>query len=95
MTQRISQATACLRARVLFDVTQRPLHDDSATMNSRAWAEINNMVGAAHRLFIMFDDYERISLLAQSRQGIKQSQIITRMQTDRRFIKHLKNAAQI
>ena len=78
---------------MLFDVTQRPLHDDFAAMHARARAEINDVIGAAHRLFIMLDDHERVSLLAQRRESIEQAEIITRMQTNRRFIEHIKNAA--
>jgi hypothetical protein len=64
-------------------------------MPARAWAEINNVIGAAHRLFIMLDYHERVSFLAQGRQGVEQPAIIARMQTDRRFIENVKNAAQV
>ena len=64
-------------------------------MRARTRAKIDNVIGAAHRFLIVFDDHERISFFAQRRQGFEQTQIISRMQTDRWFVQNIKNAAQI
>ena len=38
------------------DVTQRSARHDFATVNSRARAEIDDVIGAAHRFFVVLDD---------------------------------------
>ena len=78
-----------------FDVIQRSLHDDFAPVHSRARPEIDDMIGPAHRLFIVLDNDERVPLRAQRRQRLEQPHIIARMQTDRRLIENVEDAAQI
>ena len=86
MTQRILQAAPRLGRPVLLDVAQRPLHHNFAAMHSRARPEIDDVIGAAHRFFVMLDDHERVSLLPQRRQRFEQAKIVARMQPDRRLV---------
>ena len=79
----------------MFNVAQRPLCDDFASMHAGARAKIDNVIRAAHRLLVVLDDHERISFFAQRRKRIEQTQVIARMQTNRWFIKHVKHATQI
>ena len=64
-------------------------------MRSRAWPKIDNVIGTPHRFVIVLDNDERVSFLAQRFERFEQPQIITRMQTDRRFVENVENAAQI
>ena len=95
MTDWRSQTAAGLRILRLLDFTQRSLRDDFAAVHAGARAEIDNMIGAPHRFFVVLDDDERISFFAQRRQRFEQAQIVARMQTDGRLIEHVKHAAQI
>ena len=64
-------------------------------MNSRARAKIDNVVRAPHRFFIMLDNDERVAFVPQRGERIEQAQVVARMQTDRRFVEHVKDAAQV
>ena len=64
-------------------------------MHTRARAEIDDVIGAAHRFFIVLDDDERVSFFAQRGQRFEQSKIVARMQPNRRFVENVKDAAQI
>ena len=63
-------------------------------MQPRARANIDHMVGGHNRLFIMFDDDDRIAKVTQSDQRIQQTGIVALVQADGRFIKHIENARQ-
>src|SRR5207249_1101478 len=95
VTKRCLQTTSGLRTLRTLDVAQRSGGDDFAAMDSSARAEINNVIGAPHRFLVVLDDDERVSLFAQGREGIEQSQIVARMQANGRFVQNIKDTAQI
>ncbi len=95
MAKRFAQATPGFGAGKCLDLRKRSLHHHLAAVRARARAEVDNMIRAAHRFFIVLDDDERISFLAQGGQRFEQSQIVARMQTDRGLIEHVEDAAQI
>ena len=64
-------------------------------MHAGAGPEIDDVIRAAHRLFVVLDDDERISFLAQCRQRFEQTDVVARMQSDRRFVEDVEDAAQI
>ena len=78
-----------------LDLAQRSLHHHFAAMHSRAGPEIDDVIGATHRLFVVFDDDERVPLLAQRRQRLEQAKIVARMQADGRFVENIKHSAEI
>ncbi len=66
--------------------------DHLATPHAGTGAEIDDGVGLAHRFFIMLDDDHRVSLIPQLQQRIEQHAIVSRMETDRRFIEDVEDA---
>jgi hypothetical protein len=78
-----------------LDVPQCSRRDDFAAVNSRARAKIDNVIGAPHRFVVMLDDHERVSFFAKRFERVEQAQVIARMQTNRRFVENVENAAQI
>ena len=58
MAERIFQAAAGLGAAVLLDIRQRSLDHDFSAVNARARSQIDNVIGAAHRFFVVLDDHE-------------------------------------
>src|SRR5258708_7730032 len=95
MTKRRLQITPSLGISCTLDLAQRSLHDHFAAVHARAWAKIDNVIGAPHCCLVVLDDDERVSFLPQGGERVEQMQIVPRMQTDRRLIQHVKHAAQI
>src|SRR5262249_49197432 len=73
------------------DPRHRPRDDDLAPLNSWAGAKVNDMIGCAHRLFVMLDDDDRVALVAQARQRSDQTLIVARVQTNRRFVQDIQD----
>ena len=61
-----------------------------------AWSrpKVDDAVGFPDRLFVVFDDDDRIAHIAQVLQGIDQLFIVARMQADRGFIQNIGDADQ-
>jgi hypothetical protein len=78
-----------------LDVAQCSGDNDFTAVDPGTRSEINDVIGAPHRLLIVLNHNERITFTAQRCQRVEQPQIITRVQADRRFIKHVKNTAKI
>jgi hypothetical protein len=62
-----------------------------APMHPCTWADIEHVIRLADGFFVMFDHDHRIALIAQVFQRIQQAGIVALMQTNRGFIKHIKN----
>src|SRR5215813_6737128 len=95
MTERRFQATRGFGIWIFLDIAQRSARDHLATMNSSAWPEINDVIGAPYRFFVVLDHQQRVTLVPQGRERFEQTLIIPRMQTNRWLIQDVKHAAQI
>src|SRR4051812_40630880 len=95
MAERIREATAGFRAAVLLDVGQRPLDDDLATVQTGPGPEIDDVIGAPHRFFVVLDNHERVSFLPQRRERFEQTQVIAWMEPDGGLVENVKNPSQI
>src|SRR3954471_20904041 len=95
MTERRPETASGFGSAMFFDLSQRALDHDFPSMNARAGSEIDDMIGAAHRLFVVLDDHERVPFLAQRRQGFEKADVIPRMKADRRLVQNVKNTPQI
>ena len=71
------------------------LRDDASSLAARAGAEIDDVVGAADRLFVMLDDHQRVAFGLELRQRVEQHAVIPRMQSDRRLVEDIAHAAQV
>ncbi len=76
------------------DLGERSLRDDFAALPARAGPEIDDVIGAPHRLLIVLDDDERIPLRLQRLERVEQARIVARVQPDRRLIQYIQDAAQ-
>ena len=79
---------------LLAQIFERPLGHDLAAAHARARAEIDDVVGFAHRLFVVFDDDDRVSLVAQVLEAVEQQRVVARVQADRRFVENVDHADQ-
>ena len=50
------------------------------------------MIGGPHRLFIVLDDDDGVSLVAEVAEAFQELGVVARMQPDRGFIKDIKDA---
>ena len=57
-------------------------------------AEIHNIVCATDGLLVMLDNQNGIAEIAQSFERTEQAAIVTRVQADGWFVKHIKHSAQ-
>ena len=71
---------------------QRPRRHQFTAVNTCARTEIQNIIRRANRIRIVFYDEHRVAEIAQAFQCREQTIIITLMQTDARFIQHIKHA---
>ncbi len=68
--------------------------EDVAAFGARAGAEIDEVVGAAHHGFVVFDDEERVAAFLQGAEGGEQAFGIARVEAEGRFVEDEANAAQ-
>ena len=95
MLQWLSEKPARLGRLHFLNLRERALGHDLAAARAGAGTEIDDRIRAPHGVFVMLHDDERISLSLQRFERIQELLIIPRMQPDRRFIQHIKNAAQV
>ncbi len=62
---------------------------------SRARTEIDHVVRAPDRLFIVLDHQHGVAQVAQILQRIQQPVVVAMVQSDRRLIEHIEHAAQL
>ena len=75
-------------------VSERPLSDDFAAFDAGAGAEVDEVVGRAHRVLIVLDDDDRVSLMCEPLQGREQPVVVARVQADRRLVEDVEHAHQ-
>ena len=68
--------------------------DDPAAANARPRAEIDDMVGRPHGVFVVLDDHDRVALVAKLGQRFQQLVVIAGMQADGRFVENVEHAHQ-
>lgn len=76
------------------DLVGRALADDAAAMHARARPHVEDIVGVADRVLVMFDHDHRIALIAQVHQRAQQPVVVALMQPDGGFVQHIQNAGQ-
>ena len=82
-------------AALLFaDLVERACDDDLAAAHAGAGAEVDDVVGGPHRVFVMLDDDDRVAQVAQPFERAEQAIVVARMQADRRFVENVEHADQ-
>ena len=95
MDHRVRQHAAGLRIGVGRQVGGAAFGDQLATALAGAGADVDQVVGAADRILVVFDDDQRIALVAERLQRIQQHLVVARMQADRRLVEHVADALQV
>ena len=68
--------------------------DDFAAAHAGAGAEIDDVIGRPHRVFVVLDDDDRVALVAQLRERVEQLVVVARVQADRRLVENVEHADQ-
>ena len=68
--------------------------DDLAAAHAGAGAEIDDVVGRPHRVFVVLDDDDRVAQVAQLRERVEQPVVVARVQADRRLVENVEHADQ-
>src|SRR5690606_12550853 len=79
------------RALVSHQLVGRAERDDLAAVHARAWAQVDDVVGRAHRLLVVLDDDERVTEVAQVVKRAKQALVVARVQADRRLVQDVEH----
>ncbi len=66
--------------------------DDASAQFAGGWSNVQNVIGRAHHLGVVFDDEHGVADVAQVLQQTNQTIVVSRMQTDRRFVEHVERA---
>jgi hypothetical protein len=67
---------------------------DLAAMDAGAGADVEDVIGLADRLLVMFDDDHRVALIAQVLQRRQQPVIVALVQADGGLVEHVEHAGQ-
>ena len=66
--------------------------DDFAAAHAGAGAEVDEVVGRPHRVFVVFDDDDRVAQVAELGERVEQPLVVARVQADRRFVEDVQHA---
>jgi hypothetical protein len=64
-------------------------------MDPCAWTEIDDMVGSAHGVFVMFDDKEGVASVTKATEDAEKLLIVAWVETDGGFIEYVEYALEI
>ena len=70
------------------------LRDDLAAADAGAGAEVDDVVGGPHRVFVVLDDDDGVAHVAELARGCEQPVVVARMQADRRLVEDVEHADQ-
>ena len=59
-----------------------------------AGADVDDVVGGADRLFVVFDDYHGVAQVAEAHERVYQLAVVPLVQADRRFVQYVQDAHQ-
>ena len=82
------------RALDALDLRGRALRDDPPAVLARARAEVDEVVGRAHRLLVVLDDDHRVAEVAQALERRDQLRVVALVQPDRRLVEDVEHADQ-
>ena len=71
-----------------------PIADDLAAAHAGAGAEVDDVVGGPHRVFVVLDDDDRVAQVAQLGERVEQPLVVARVQADRRLVEDVEHADQ-
>ena len=77
------------------DVGQAALGDDAAAAHAGAGADVDEVLGAAYGVFVVFDDEQGVAPPGQAVQRAEQDVVVARVQADGGFVQHVAHALQV
>jgi hypothetical protein len=92
--QLVAQILGRQRTRLVEQPRKRTAENDPAALFAGAQAHIDDRVGDADHVRIMFDDQHGVALIAQLAQDRDQSLVVARVQPNRRFVEHVEGVNQ-
>jgi hypothetical protein len=72
-----------------------PLKDDFTAGAASAGAEVDQVIGSGDGVFVVFDDDERVAVIAQLDEGFEKGDIVARVEADGGFVEDVEDAAQV
>ena len=79
----------------LFNLCWGACRNDAPAMDAGARTDIEHVIRRRNRVFIVFDDNQGVTKIAQAFERTNQPIIVTLMQTDRWFIEDIHHAAKL
>ena len=95
MAHGVQQVAAGLRICSALDVCHRALGYQSAAAFAGTWANVDDVVGVADGVFVVFHHHQRVALVAQGLQRAQQNLVVARVQANGRLVQHVTHALQI
>src|SRR5690606_1154428 len=95
MARRIREHAPRRRSRLGQQRLESSARDDLAAVNAGARTEVDHVLGAANRLLVVLDDDDGVALRGERGDRIEQEPVVARMQTDRRLVENVADAAQV
>jgi hypothetical protein len=92
---RLAQIAPGLRIGGAFDVGDAAFGHQLTAALAGARADVDDVVGAADRVFVVFDHHQRVALVAELVQRVEQDAVVARMQADGGFVEHVADALQV
>ena len=78
----------------LDQLVDRAADDDVAAVLARAGADVDDPVGGADRVLVVFDNDERVTEVPQPEQGVQELLVVALVQADARLVEHVEHADQ-
>ena len=91
----VQQVATRERIRVGRHLAGCALGHHAAPALAGARADVDDVVGAADGVLVVFHHHQGVALVAQFVQGIQQDLVVTRVQADGGFVQHVAHALQI
>src|SRR6266852_2519523 len=76
------------------DVGRLAVRDKVTAGIARSWAEVDDEVGAANGVFIVFDDEHGVAEIAKLLEGAEQASVVAGVQADGRLVENVQDAAE-
>ena len=95
MLHGVQQVFTGLRICGTGNIFNTALRYQSSAPLARARANVNDVIGASDGVLIMLYHHQRIAFVAQFLQRVQQDLIVTRMQTNGGFVKHIAHTLQV
>ena len=88
------QVAARETARCAGNLFGRALAHDFTAAHPRPRPEVDQVVGGAHRVFVVLDHNDGVAQVAKLRERVEQAVVVARMQADRRFVENVQHTHQ-